>query len=115
MTASDRRRPPVSCAASDVVLTPAPPDLQARGLLGWVSFRHGALRLDGVGVRRTREGRLALSFPVRHDRAGRQHDVVRPMDAAARRAIEAAVLAAVADRLPGPEGDGGEDSGRAGR
>ncbi|MFG0319484.1 MAG: hypothetical protein ACF8XB_19595 [Planctomycetota bacterium JB042] len=114
MTASDRRRPPVLRVVADVALTTAPPDLQARGLLGWASFRHGVLRLDGVAVRRTRDGRLVLSFPVRHDRAGRQHDVVRPADATARRTIEADVLAAVADRLPGPAGDGG-DSGRAGR
>lgn len=66
------------------------------GLLGWIAITiAGAIRIDGVAVRRTRDGRLTLSFPVRHDARGRQHAIVRPIDDAARRAIEAQVFAAM--------------------
>jgi hypothetical protein len=62
------------------------------GLLGFLSLHYGVLIVDGVTVRRTAEGRLALSFPERRDGKGRRHPVVRPVDDAARRAIEAAVF-----------------------
>ena len=63
------------------------------GLLGWCSFTLGNLiRVDGVCVRRTREGRLVLSFPARRDRAGIDHPYVRPVDDATRRQIEDAIL-----------------------
>ncbi len=67
----------------------AAPSLDIRsGLLGWVSFTLGDLRLDGVAVRKTRDGRLALSFPTRTDARGVRHAVVKPIDDAARRSIE---------------------------
>jgi DNA-binding cell septation regulator SpoVG len=62
------------------------------GLLGFISVLYGAVVIDGITVRRTEQGRLALSFPERRDRHGRRHSVVRPVDDAARRAIEAAVF-----------------------
>lgn len=69
---------------------------QERGLLGWLSLAVGLLRLDGVGLRQTKDGtRLYLAFPTPTDRRGRQKEVVRPRDAAARRAIERQVLAAL--------------------
>ena len=68
---------------------------RARGLLGFASFTLGPVRLDGIAVRRTREGRLALSFPTRRDRFGRLHPIVRPVDDAARRALEAQVFSAL--------------------
>lgn len=68
---------------------------RARGLLFFASFDCGLLHVDGVTIRRTRDGRLALSFPVRRDRSGRQRAIVRPRDDAARREIEAQVLAAL--------------------
>ena len=68
---------------------------QTRGLLGFASFVLGPVRIDGVTVRRTLDGRLALSFPVRHDAAGRAHAIVRPLDDAARRALEAQVFSAL--------------------
>ena len=61
------------------------------GLLGYLSIFYGDLVID-VTVRRTAEGRLALSFPERRDKHGRRHSVVRPIDDAARREIEAAVF-----------------------
>lgn len=68
-------------------------DDERAGLLGYLSIFYGSLVLDGVTVRRTESGRLALSFPERRDRQGRRHSVVRPIDDEARRAIEAVVFA----------------------
>lgn len=66
-----------------------------KGLLGFATCSYGDLILDGIAVRRTRDGRHVLSFPTRHDRAGRQHHVVRPADTAARTAFEEAVFDAL--------------------
>jgi len=66
------------------------------GLLGWASFElYGHVRLDGVAVRRTRDGRLTLAFPERRDATGRRHPVVRPLNDEARREIEQQVFAAL--------------------
>ena len=65
------------------------------GLLGFVRFSIGPLRVDGVTLRRTRGGRLALSSPCRRDRAGRYHALMRPVNARARRLLEAQVLHAL--------------------
>ncbi len=66
------------------------------GLLGWISCSiNGSLRLDGIAVRRTADGRLALSFPARRDDAGRRHFYVRPLDDKARRDIEHQVFLAL--------------------
>ena len=62
------------------------------GLLGWLSCRYGGLLIDGVTLRQKSDGSLALSWPARRDSRGRDHPVVRPMDDAARRALEAAIL-----------------------
>lgn len=88
-------RAPDLPAVVDIRLVAASAMDRARGLLFFAAFTYGALRLDGVAVRRTRDGRLALSFPVRHDRHGRHHALVRPIDDAARRALEAQVFAAL--------------------
>jgi DNA-binding cell septation regulator SpoVG len=78
---------------SSVRFTSAPVQDQQSGLVGFVSLLlAGCLRIDGIAVRRTRCGRLVLSFPVRRDAVGREHSVVRPIDDAARRDIEATVL-----------------------
>jgi DNA-binding cell septation regulator SpoVG len=74
--------------------TPAPRADTERGLLGWLAFDiEGTWHVDGVVLRRTREGRLTLAFPTRTDRAGREHAYVRPTCDRARQAIEDAVLA----------------------
>ena len=73
---------------------------EQRGLLGWASFRIGdRLRADGVAVRRTASGRLALSFPERVDRAGNRHPYLRPLDDEARVELEAAIIGAIASDL----------------
>jgi hypothetical protein len=66
------------------------------GLLGWASFTvNGAIRVDGVAMRRTLDGRYALSFPGRKASGGHRHFWVRPLTDAARLAIEHQVLAAL--------------------
>lgn len=61
------------------------------GLLGWISVEFGPLLID-VTLRRLASGRLGLSFPSRTSKSGMKHPVVRPVDDAARRAVEAVIL-----------------------
>ena len=68
---------------------------RATGLLGWTSFTSGGMVIDGVAVRRTRNGDLTLSWPRRRDRHGREHPVVRPQDDRTRQLLEAAVFEAL--------------------
>jgi DNA-binding cell septation regulator SpoVG len=65
---------------------------EATGLLGFLSLTYGDLVLDGVTLRRTTEGRFALSFPARTDRGGKRHPYFRPIDDAARQRIEREIL-----------------------
>jgi len=67
-----------------VQFTPASAEDRATGLLGWVSCSFGALRLDGIAVRRKLRGGRTLSFPK--GRGG--CFPVRPIDDDARQAIE---------------------------
>ena len=62
------------------------------GLCGYLSVVYGDLVLDGIVLRRTADGRFALSFPARTDRAGRKHSYVRPANDEVRKAIEAELL-----------------------
>jgi DNA-binding cell septation regulator SpoVG len=69
---------------------------RSKGLLGFVSFvLADAVRLDSVVVRRTADDRIVLAFPLRHDRNGRQHELVYPINDAARDAITRAVVDAL--------------------
>ncbi len=51
--------------------------------------------LDGITVRRTREGRLTLSFPARRGRGGESHAYIRPLDDRARLAVEREIFDAI--------------------
>jgi DNA-binding cell septation regulator SpoVG len=66
---------------------------EVTGLVGFVNVELGALRVNGIAVRRTRDGRIALSFPTRRDRHGREHAVVLPVDRDDQREIERALIA----------------------
>lgn len=79
--------------AKHIVFTAAEPNLRATGLLGWVKLTVGELELDGLTVRRTREGRISLGFPERVGRGGYAHAIVRPTTNETRTAIEAQVIA----------------------
>lgn len=70
----------------------------ASGLVGYLSLFVGNLVVDGVTLRRTRSGRLALSFPIRTRSSGERHSLVRPVDDEARRAIERMIFAELGQR-----------------
>lgn len=71
---------------------------QRDGLLGYVScVLNGHVILDGIALRRTAGGRLALAFPKRRDRSGKRHALIRPLDSDARQEIERQVFAALRD------------------
>ena len=76
---------------SGVRFSPAGESEQRSGLLGWVACSHGLVRLDGIVLRRTREGKLRLSF----SRGRGKCPPVRPLDDEARRAIERQILEAI--------------------
>jgi len=63
----------------------------ANGLIGWLGCTVAGLHLDGLTLRRTRNGRFAISFPCRRDGHGRKHPIVRPRDASLERAILSAL------------------------
>jgi hypothetical protein len=68
---------------------PADPFERRNGLFGYLSLDvNDALRLDGITVRRTRDGRLTLSYPVRTNERGVEFFVVRPIRDDVRLAIE---------------------------
>jgi len=67
---------------------------RARGLLYFAEATYGVLRITFT-VRVTRDGRKVVSFPMRHDRFGRQWPIVGPIDDDARQVIEAQVFAAL--------------------
>jgi hypothetical protein len=76
-----------------VAFTPAGADDRSRGLLGWVECSLGGLlRLDGIAVRRTLEGRITLAYPARKSSGGARHHYFRPLDDRARRELEVAIL-----------------------
>ena len=81
---------------SNVQFTSADPHDVDTGLLGWIRCTlNGSILLDGISLRRTRDGRPTLSFPARFDGAGRQHHYLRPLDDDTRRAIERQVFKAL--------------------
>jgi len=69
------------------------------GLLGWVScLLNGSIILDGLCIRRAINGHLYLNFPARIDAKGSRHFYVKPIDQAARNAIERQVFDALGFR-----------------
>lgn len=63
-----------------------------QGLLGWLSVFYGSLIIDGIAIRRTAAGRMALAFPERTSKKGERHSIIAPINAEARRAIEAEIF-----------------------
>ncbi len=81
---------------SSVDFAPSSPGERDTGLLGYVSFcLNGGLRIDGVTLRRTGDGRLVLSFPAKPGLTGAQFFYVRPLDSRTRREIERQVFRAL--------------------
>lgn len=84
---------------TDVRFTPAGPEDAGKGMRGWITcIVNGRIQLDGITLRRTRGGRMALSFPARKDSEGNQHFYIRPLDNSARRVIERQVFQALGIR-----------------
>ncbi len=74
----------------------APPRERARGLLGWLTIEvEELLLLDSIALRQSRGGRMVLSFPAPRDQHGQRMARIRPVNDAARRAIEDAVFEAL--------------------
>ena len=81
---------------SAIQFTLASPAMTRTGLLGWVrATLNGHLGIDGLAVRRTRSGRLVVTFPTRIDGLGNEHALVWPLDQATRGEIEAQVFEAL--------------------
>ena len=72
---------------------------QEGGLLGYFAVTlNDSLRLDGLTLRRSLDGRLVISYPSRRGRSGHQHFYVRPLNDEVRREIEFQVFAALGFR-----------------
>ena len=85
-------------AITEVTFSPSTAGDRRAGLLGWVTFvLNGAIKIDGVTLRRTRDGRLTLSYPARRDRDGVEHFVIRPLGDKARVEIERQVFLALGE------------------
>jgi len=81
---------------TDVRMLEASPAEVRRGLLGFITCTLGGrILLDGLTLRRSRAGRLYVSFPRPRDAYGRERAVVRPLNASAQREIEAQTFLAL--------------------
>jgi hypothetical protein len=81
---------------SGVRFTPATDAESRRGLLGWVTCTlNGLVRLRGITLRRTAQGRLAISFPCSCDSVGRRLPYIKPIARHVRREIERQILEAL--------------------
>lgn len=78
---------------SDVRLVSATAADRGRGLIGYAScVLDNSLRIDGLTIRRTLDGRLAVSFPSKRDCQGREHFLLRPLSDDARREIQSQIF-----------------------
>ncbi len=84
--------------ATVIAFRPARPLDVAAGLLGFARVQVGELLIDGVAIRRARDGRNVISLPSRRDRSGVEHSLIAPISSAVGRDIEAQVLAALQAR-----------------
>jgi hypothetical protein len=85
---------------SNVRFTDATPAQIRKGLLGYIGCTVGGrLRLAGLALRRSRAGRLYVSFPRPRDAQGREHVHIWPLNAIARKDIEAQLFRALGIRL----------------
>jgi DNA-binding cell septation regulator SpoVG len=81
---------------NSITISPASKRDVDEGLLAYLAIEIDRLvRIDGVGLRLTEEGRLALSFPTRTSRRGTKQALLRPVNSAARTAIERTIFEAL--------------------
>ena len=79
---------------SKIRFVPASEGDQQRGLLAYVCVVLGPYKIDGIAVRRTLKGKLAISYPTRNARSGTAHPVFLPTDPDVRGALEEEIIAA---------------------
>ena len=88
---------------TDISSTPSTPEEVQEGIAAWVRCVIGGLIvLDGIPLRCTRDGQLAITFPACADVTTRRHPFIRPTDAAAG-AVLARVIADALRFLDDPE------------
>jgi len=81
---------------SNVRFVQAPKSLQRAGLLGWISCEvNGTLKLEGLTLRCTLDGRRILGFPSRIDGQGKKRFFIKPLNSATRMDIELQILEAL--------------------
>jgi len=89
----------MSCDQLDILIT----DVKVRvvddgtdGLLAWAScVISGAVKLDNIAIRRSRDGSLFLTYPAKRTAGGDSHQYFHPISVEASQAVQDAVL----DRL----------------
>lgn len=86
---------------SAIRLTPASQRDRRRGLLAYARIALGPYKIEGITVRKTRAGRLAISYPKRTARDGTAHAYFLPTDPEVRAALEGEILAAYRQREEG--------------
>ena len=85
---------------TNVAITLARPDHEKEGILAWLTcVIANIVVLDGIALRRTRDGRPVLSFPRREDSAGRQHPYIRAAASETGQQFERAIFKAIAKEL----------------
>ena len=67
------------------------------GLIAWAScIVAGAIKLDNIAIRRSRDGSLFLTYPAKRTTSGDRYHYHNPISAEAARAVQDAVLARLA-------------------
>jgi DNA-binding cell septation regulator SpoVG len=75
----------------------APGRDRATGLMGWLSIViNNSIKIDGLTLRRNRDGRLYVGFPRRR---GSEHYLVHPISDHARREVQHQILEAIAGEV----------------
>ena len=88
-----------SLTVSNVRFRSASPEQVGSGLIGFVTIvLADAIEIGGIALRRTLDGKQALSFPQRTDRHGQPHYVARPINERVHRDLERQVFDMLAIR-----------------
>ena len=67
------------------------------GLLAWAScIVAGAIKLDNIAIRRSRDGSMFLTYPAKRTANGDRYHYYNPISVEAARAVQDAVLARLA-------------------
>ena len=77
-----------------VRISPSSSRERREGLLAYVRVALGPFKADGITIRKTVAGRLAISYPTRFARDGSAYPYFLPTDPAAREAFEKEILGA---------------------